>query len=101
MDLEEAEVNELFDRAHILWEIHKSETSKSPYVYVDCPRCGHGTCDIESEDEDGWYEIRCRGCWNNFKVDPNGIVHFFGLTNPEDSECFLESQRANFHKNSS
>ena len=77
MDLTEEQINELFDRANVLWEVEKSLILERKEVYVDCPECNNGPLIIEGFSNGRW-NCACLNCehergkgvfiWDNGKI---------------------------------
>jgi len=74
MGLELSRIDELFERAHILFELSKARVFGKPDFYVDCPNCKNGFQIIEAEDEQGYVTSKCPKCEKEYITDFNGIM---------------------------
>ena len=75
MDLDICEVDELFDRAHRLFEINKAVVLFDRAAAVECPgtSCDSSYCEIFHHDSEHTH-LRCCRCDCTFEIDKNGIV---------------------------
>ena len=75
MDLDIAEVDELFERAHILFEINKAVVLFDRIATVECPALGCDASNAEIFHHDNEHtHLRCCRCDCQFEVDKNGII---------------------------